>query len=178
MKQIWKIIILVVSQIAMAQDAVYEKPGIYGECIPHYISKNDSLSLYKAPNKNSILKTIPYREGWDIPYRGGVTRVISTGKLIAKKNQVLHCSPALKTGETTVRAGEEVKFLFYGGEGYGYILIKGSQCAAPVHKSYNAFELVSNPDVQVWLKVLYKDGSSPGWLFHDGSQTKVGRVTC
>ena len=182
-KKVFKIVLIVfaflLSSSVLAQKAVLEKQGVYGECYPHYTSMNDTLDIYKYPNKDSTLKAVPYGKMWDVPYIHGVTRVISTGKLIALKDYDLTwCKPALKNGEGKIHAGDEIVYLYYTGEGYGDILFKGSQCSAPIDEGYGTFELVSDPLVQVWLKVLYKDGSSPGWLLNDGSQTTVGRVDC
>jgi len=179
MKVIFKLSLLFISQVTMAQEAVYEFQGVFGECYPHYSSRFDSLNLYSKPNIDSKKQTISYGVNWEIPYKGGVTRVIKLGTLIAKQEYKLaYCTPALKEDEQKIIVGEEVKYTYYTGEGYGKVLYKGSHCSAPVDEGFDIFETITYPKVQVWIKVLYKDGSSPGWLLKDGSQEKFVRIEC
>ena len=181
MTRILFIVLLFISQLAIAQEAALVYDGLRGECSPRHLSKSNTLNLYKLPDKRSLLKSVSYGTGWYIPHRGseGITRVISTGKIQAKKRvELMWCTPSLPAEEPMVDSGEIVDYLFYTGEGYGLVLYKGSQCHAPIDEGFGKFDFLSHPEVQIWLKVLYKDGSSPGWLLNDGSQTTIGDVDC
>ena len=172
------VILVLICGVNWAQDAVHEEPRMFGECKPLYSALKDSMFLYTHPNKESDPKVIPYRVDWNIPYRKheGYTRVIKKGLLKAKKQTLAsQCQPKLAADELLISAGQVKDLMFYSGEGYGVIVHKGSLCIAPV---YFDFEKLSLPIVQVWMKVLFKDGSTPGWLLHDGSQTKVSGVEC
>lgn len=180
MKILLKLLLLLTSQATLAQESEFEIKGVFGECYRHYSSKNESLKLHNKPNKSSKIQIISYGKDWEIPYKGGVTRVITSGKLIAlQEHKLAYCIPALKTDDRKITKGEKVKYLYYTGEGYGIVLFKGSKCNAPVYEGFNVFENILYPEVQAWIKVLYKDKSSPGWLLlNDGSQYKIGKVDC
>ncbi len=172
------VLLLLLNGVNWAQDAVHEEPRMFGECKPLYSALKDSLLLYNKPNKESDTKVISYGVDWNMPYRihEGYTRVIKKGLLKAKKQTLAsQCQPTLAVDELLISAGQVNDLMFYSGEGYGVIVHKGSLCMAPVHFD---FEKLSQPLVQVWLQVLYQDGTSPGWLLHDGSQTKVSGIEC
>lgn len=169
---------LLMCGLSIAQDAVHEESRMTGECIPAYASVKNNLLLYRSPNKESQNKVIPYGINWNIPYWSfqSRTRVIKTGELKAKeKLRMDFCQPLLLGKKNMVDEGATVEYLFYSSEGEGYILYNGSKCAANVLAD---FKLIEQPQIQVWMKVLFKDGSSPGWLLHDGSQTKVSGIEC
>ncbi len=173
--------LLLMSGVNWAQDAVHEEPRIFGECLPHYASGQDSLFLYNLPNKKSQTKIIPYGVDWKIPFslKDGLTRVISVGKLKTKEQALAtQCEPTLPDNERVIYKNEIVDYLYYTSEGYGRVSIKGSQCEVPVDEGFGLFEVITFPEVQVWQRVLFKDGSSPGWLLLDGSQTKVSGIEC
>ncbi len=71
-----------------------------------------------------------------------------------------------------------MEYLYYHSEGFGEIRVRGGQCQAEVAESLGHFELVRPPYVQIWFKVFFEDGSSPGWLLHDGTQMRVVDVRC
>lgn len=180
MKSILIILIFIIN-VGFAQDAIYTVPGIFGECLPHYAATKNRLQLYQSPNKESQTKIIPYGVDWIIPFRyqDDLTRIISLGQLKANKSiATKQCKPELPEGNSLIEKGSVVDYLHYLGEGYGRILFNGSQCDVKTYKGFGDFETISNPEVQMWRRVLYRDGSSPGWLLQDGSQTIVSHIEC
>lgn len=124
---------------------------------------------------------VSYRAGWRIPApKGeGLTRVLRIGTLrVIEPDDRMICSVAPTVGPAQLVSGETVEYLYYVGEGFGEIRFRGAQCQAEVAESLGHFEPIELPQVQVWLRVFFGDGSSPGWLLHDGSQTRLADVLC
>jgi hypothetical protein len=166
---------------ASAQPAEHETRGVFGECLPVWAAANNVLTLYSRPDLRSERVEVPYREGWRIPAekRDGLTRVLRVGALeVIKPDPLLHCPIPPKDGPAQLVAGETVDYLYYRGEGFGEIRFRGGQCQAQVAEDFGIFRLVRPPEVQAWLKVLFSDGTSPGWLLHDGSQARAARIIC
>jgi hypothetical protein len=90
----------------------------------------------------------------------------------------MYCAVPPTDGPPELVNGEVVQYLYYLGEGFGEIRFRGGQCQAQVEDDFGHFEPIALPDVQIWLKVFFGDGTSPGWLLHDGSQTQVADVLC
>lgn len=175
------LLLSVLSTTAAAQSAALEIKGVFGECIPVYAANSDRLVLHKSPDLNSAQVEIQYQVGWRIPAPKveGLTRVLRVGTLrVTEPDRGMYCRVAPTDGAPELVAGEVVEYLHYAGEGFGEIRFRGAQCQAEVDPTLNHFETIQSPEVQVWLKVFFKDGSSPGWLFHDGTQTKVFDVLC
>jgi len=175
------IIVAACFSIASAQQAELEVPGVFGECSPVYAAAKDGLSLYRRPDLRSERIEIPYRAGWRIPApKGdGLTRVLRIGTLrVIEPDEGMNCSVVPTDGPAQLLVGETVEFLYYVGEGFGQIRFRGGQCVAEVIEDFGHFEPIDGPDFQVWLRVYFADGSSPGWLYHDGSQTRVADVLC
>lgn len=175
------IIVAACCSVASAQQAELEIPGVFGECTPVYAAAQDGLTLYRQPDLRSKRISIPYREGWRIPApkRDGLTRVLSIGSLrVVTPEDRMYCTVAPTDGPAQLRAGEIVEYLYDVGEGFGEIRFRGGQCQAEVHEKLGHFEVIQLPIVQVWLKVFFADGSSPGWLLHDNSQIRVAHVLC
>ena len=166
---------------ASGQQAELEVPGVLGECMPVHATAQDGLILYRRPDLRSERIEIPYQSGWRIPApkRDGLTRVLRIGELrVIEPDERMSCAVTPTDGPARLIVGETVEFLFYVGEGFGRIRFRGGQCEAQVVEKLDYFEAIRLPDVQVWLKVYFADGSSPGWLLHDGSQTRVADVLC
>lgn len=173
--------VLACSSWAGAQPAAIEVPGVFGECNPVYASAADELNLFRRPDLESEHVVIPYRAGWRIeaPKRDGLTRVLSIGSLrVTNPDERMVCRVGPQQGPATLVTGELVDYLYYQGEGFGEIRFRGAECSAEVEESLGHFELLTMPDVQIWLRVFYADGTSPGWLLHDGSQTRVAGIEC
>jgi hypothetical protein len=154
---------------------------VFGECLRDWVALTDTLTLYKRADLRSERVTVPYRKGWRIPTerRDGLTRVLRIGALeVIKADPGLRCSIPPTEGPAQLVAGETVDYLYYLGEGFGEIGLRGGQCQALVAEDFGMFRLVRAPEVNVWLKVLFRDGTSPGWLFDDGSQAGVARIIC
>lgn len=165
---------------AGAQPAELEVKGVFGECLPIWAAARDGLELYREPDLRSERVQISYREGWEIPAPkpDGVTRVLNIGSLrVRRADPRMHCSIPPQ-GPAELIEGENVEYLYNVGEGFGAIRFRGGQCQAQVDDQFGLFEPIELPVVQVWLKVLFSDGTSPGWLLHDGSQTRVAGVRC
>lgn len=181
MRTLSAILLPIISVAATAQPAALEIKGIFGECIPLYAASSDRLLLYKSPDLNSAQVEIPYQVGWRIPApKGeGLTRVLRIGTLrVSEPDRGMYCRVKPTEGVPELVEGEMVDYLHYAGEGVGEIRFRGAQCQAEVDPMLKHFELIQSPEVQVWLKVFFGDGSSPGWLLHDGAQTKVFDILC
>ena len=166
---------------AGAQTAELEVKGVFGECLPIWAAARDRLELYREPDLRSERVEIPYREGWRIPAPkvDGSTRVLSIGSLrVRRPDPRMSCSVPPREGPAELIPGERVEYLYHLGEGFGEIRFRGGRCQAQVDDQFGLFETVELPVVQVWLKVFFADGTSPGWLLHDGSQTRVAGVRC
>jgi hypothetical protein len=169
------------SATAGAQPAELEIEGVFGECLPIWAATRDGLELYREPDLRSERVEIPYRAGWQIPAPklDGLTRVLSIGRLrVRTPDPRMHCSIPPRDGPPELIESESVEYLYYVGEGFGEIRFRGGQCQAQVDEQFGHFESIELPVVQVWLKVFFADGTSPGWLLHDGSQTRVADVRC
>ena len=168
------IIIAVVSvpSAVQAQPAVIEMKGVIWELVVSHVANSDSLRLHRAPDLRAETVEIPYRKGWRIPVsaRNGLTRVLSVGKLrVTNPDEEMSCSVEATEGPKGLVQGELVDYLRYLGEGYGEIRFRGGTCPAEVDERLGHFELIRSPEVQRWYPVLYADGTSPGWLLHDGT---------
>lgn len=166
---------------ALGQEAVLEVRGVFGECAPILASTSDRLVLYERPDLRSPTREVAYRENWRVVFskKDGFTRVLRLGTLTVIKPEVLaRCEPAPENGSLDLQVGEEVRYLYYLGEGFGRIAVHGFECDSPVHPKLGVFETVETPEVQSWLRVLHADGSSPGWLLDDGKQVRPLGVEC
>lgn len=166
---------------AGAQPAELEVRGVFGECIPVWAAAQEGLTLYASPDLRSEQKTIPYGEGWYIPApkQEGLTRVIKTGTLrVMEPDERMYCRVRPESGPDALVSGELVELLYPVGEGFGEIRFRGAQCQAAVNLQLGKFETIKAPEVQVWLRVFYGDGTTAGWLLHDGTQTRVADVRC
>jgi len=164
-----------------AQPAELEFEGVFGECEPVYEAASDTLVLYREPDLRSERIELSYGKGWRIPApkHQGLTRVLTIGILeVIKPDPDMHCQVPPDTGPGELIGGEQVEYLYYAGEGFGAIRFRGAQCVAAIIEDFGNFKIIRDADVQVWLRVFFADGSSPGWLFHDGSQTRVTKVLC
>jgi hypothetical protein len=162
---------------AIAQQAVFEASGLFGECLPIYASAGQTLTLYQSPDLDSERMVIPYGEDWNIPYikSEGLTRVISFGKVeLLSEQNLLSCNPLPEGGQTQLSAGEQLTYMYYLGEGMAKVRFGDSICEMDIIDA----RVLAFPDVQSWIKVLYRDGSSPGWLMNDGIQTTVAGLRC
>ena len=167
-------LMLMVLPIAVgAQLAVIEIHGVMGERTTPYVSQVDELRLYKKPSLDAQMVAIPYREGWRVivSARDGLTRVLEIGELrVTEPDDRMACSTPPSEGPDTLVSGESVEYLRYVGEGFGDIRFRGASCQAEVDSGLGHFRVIRSPEVQIWLPVYYADGTSPGWLLHDGTQ--------
>jgi len=182
MRRILTIVILAGYSAAIgSQPAEIEVDGVFGECIPVHAATGDELHLYREPDLRSQPITIPYQVGWRVeaPKAQGITRVLRIGSLkVIEPDDRMYCEIEPLDGPAELIEGEVVEHMYGVGEGYGAIRFRGGECFAQVHESFGHFEAIKVPEVMVWLRVFYADGTSPGWLLHDGSQTRVADVLC
>jgi hypothetical protein len=162
---------------ANAQSALLEVQGLFGECIPQFASVTDSLYLYLTPNLEADARRIEYGENWHIPYikSSGQTRVLSFGEVKALATEELEQCTISNSGRSpTILPGQTAIYLHDIAEGVSQVRIGEVECQMFIGDD----EIVERPSVQSWIKVLYADGSSPGWLHNDGTQTKIVGVRC
>ncbi len=162
---------------ALAQQAAMELAGLFGECTPIYAAADDTLTLHESPNLESAQHEIPYREGWKVPYvrSDGLTRVISFGEIeLASEETLMNCDVLPENGQMRLNRGDLVTYLYYLGEGFAKVRVRGSECELDIADA----KVSVHPDVQPWIKVLYRDGTSPGWLLNNGTQTVTAGLRC
>ena len=160
-----------------SQPAVLEVPGLFGECIPIYAAAKDMLFLHETPNLDSAQYKILYGEHWKIPYvkSEGLTRIITFGEIeTIEEETLMNCDVLPENGETQMITGDSATYLYYLGEGIAKVRARGAVCDLDIADA----RILSYPDVQPWLKVLFQDGSSPGWLLNDGAQTINAGLRC
>lgn len=156
--------------VAFPQTAIMEVPGVFGELIPIYAAVEDVLFLHETPNLESALREVPYGKQWKIPYvkSEGLTRIITFGEIeVTEEETLTNCVPFPENGETQMTSGDIATYLYYLGEGIARVRAKDAVCELDIADA----RILSYPEVQSWLKVLFRDGSSPGWLLNDGTQT-------
>ncbi|MEZ5490098.1 MAG: hypothetical protein R3F50_07240 [Gammaproteobacteria bacterium] len=158
------------------QPAHIEVSQLFGECFPQFASNSDVLELYLLPDLEAEGIQVPYRENWLIPYTelAGLTRVIETGEVRATSPETLHQCNVQSATEVTLRVGETADYLYCLGAGYAKVAVHDLECNMFIDDD----EILSSPDIQAWIRVLWADGTSPGWLLLDGSQTKSVGVLC
>ena len=164
-----------------AQPAALEVPGVFGECNPVHAALNDELRLHQRPDLESAERVIPFRQGWRVlaPKPEGLTRVLSIGALrVIEPDEQMYCKLEPQDGPASLLPGETVEYLYYLGEGFGEIRFRGAQCSASVVEDFGHFATLRLPEIQVWLRVFHADGTSPGWLLDDRSQTRVAGIEC
>lgn len=167
--------------VTHGQPAEFEVDGIFGECIAIHAAATDGLVLHTEPDLRSEQIQIPYRRDWEIPYlkAQGMTRVLRIGAAkVVRPDTLDDCDAPSEGGSVSLVLGETVEYLTRLGEGRGQIRVRGSICRANLNQSFGAFEVIQEPQIQWWLRVLYGDGSSPGWLLHDDTQTRLAGVRC
>ena len=149
------------SEFVVAQSAEIELKFLTGECSPKYSPTQDSLLLYSNPDLRSESNRIKYQKNWHIPYSDEMTRVISFGKVTS----------------TDPSSESSYEYLYYLGEGFAKLRHDDKEYELDIVTNPK-FSIESHPDVQGWIKLEYKDKSSPGWLFLNGEQVKVYGVSC
>lgn len=166
---------ILLSGVIDAQPGSVEIEGVVWEGVSRLVAGGYSLKLYKRPDLRADSIEIPYGEGWLIPVSApeGLTRVLVIGELrVTAPDDSMTCSERPAEGSDDLVQGEHVEYLRYLGEGFGEIRFRSATCQAEVAESLGHFQLIRSPEVQLWLPVFYADGTSPGWLLHDGSQTR------
>ncbi len=165
--------------VATGQPARLEIGRVTGECSPIYAATSQSLRLHKRPDLQAEQLTLRYQVGWEVPYRHGTMRVLRFGELRVLKPEPLgYCDTAPGDGVDRLIVGETVDYLYGLGEGSGQIRVRGGTCPALVAEDFGIFEVLSYPEVQIWLDVRFADGTSPGWLLLDSTQTRVAGSRC
>lgn len=162
---------------SFAQPALLEIPQLLGECFPQYSANSNTLKLFQEPNLNSRPIHIQYQEDWLIPYQksSAMTRVLATGQVqVSKREKLRQCSSSPADNEVFVEAGDTLTYLYYLGEGFAKVQSDLYECELFIDDD----EVLEHPIIQAWIKVLYRDGTSPGWLLHSGDQTSYVRMLC
>ena len=168
-------ILLMLGSEGVAEEAQYERRGWPGEGRPVLIAKHNHLRLHREPNTDSPVCTIPYRIGWRIPIIDSIIRTIRSVDLFAKNEGSIevYCDSLERV---TLEAGEKLRYLQYRAEGWVMAILRGKVCRVPVFIEEEVFgEVTEGPEVEWWVRVVYGDGSSPGWLFVGDDQITYGR---
>jgi hypothetical protein len=163
------------SAVVGTQPAEFEvQRSLIFECAPTFSAIGDQLVLYRQPDLRSETITIPYRAGWRVPAPTSemLARVLRIGRLrVVEPDAQMRCSVPEGNDPPELAPGDIVEYLHRRGEGRGQIRVSGIECTVRAYEDFGLFQLLQEPEVQRWLRVFYADGTSPGWLLNDGSQT-------
>ena len=145
--------------------------GVFGECLPIMAATQDGLVLHTKPRKDSATRTIYFRREWKIVYskRRGLTRVVKRGSVRALRD-LDNCGG--------IREGEVGEYLYYRGEGVAVLKFNEITCRGETYYGSEDFEVIELPEIEAWLPVYFRDGSSPGWILFDDPQMKNVGVEC
>lgn len=178
MKRFLSISVLALLSTAVdSQPAEREIDGVNAECVLTFASFGDQLTLHREPDLRSESAVIPYGVDWEIPVdsQSAITRILSYGLLrVLASDDEMHCPVQPTEVRPETRPGDLVELLYHLGEGSGVIRIGDAECAVVVGNP-RLFEQVQPIELQAWNRVLFADGTSPGWLHFDYSQAYVYR---
>lgn len=166
MRSIVALLTLLSSHAAFSQVALLEFDRMFGECTPIYSAASDSLILYLEADLRSKKRKINYRTNWLLPYSDKATRVLKFGSVTETK---------MNTDGVSVITDYE--YLYYLGEGYAKLRSSGKEFDLEIVKNSH-YKITSLPKIQSWIKLLFKDKTSPGWLLLDSEQVNVSGISC
>ena len=145
-----------------------------GEGVPLLVASTDRLRLHARPDASAPRRMIPYRSGWRVPFTDSVQRTIASSAvtLVGSAELSVHCDGAPRAHR--FGAGETVEYLQDTAEGHALVRLGDDVCEVPLHLESATFGTsFATPTVDWWVRVQWRDGSSPGWLHVDGTQTRV-----
>ena len=146
------------------------------ECAPTFSASGDQLVLYREPDLRSERRVIPYGTGWRIPAPRSemIARILKIGQLrVVEPDPEMRCTVPDGGDRPELVPGDIVEYLHRRGEGRGQIRVSSVECTVRAYEDFGFFEMLEEPEVQLWLRVFFADGTSPGWLLNDGSQTRL-----
>ncbi len=156
-----------------------------GEGVPSFVAKSDELRLHTSPRSASPSKIITYRNGWKVPFDESIYRTIESVILVVKqaKELSIQCDRTnLSLFDTAAlyqfKEGEKVENLQYSGEGLSVARVNGEVCLVPLEFEVETFGAQEEfPVTEWWVRVLYADGTSPGWLLVGDGQVAFPKRT-
>ena len=166
---------------ASAAEALLEVDGVFGECRAVLGALDNSLTLHKEPNRAADTRVIPYKKGWEVLYtkREGKTQILELGVLrVQRLGAKYSCPERERSAFDGLAVGDRIEYLHYVGEGYARVRVNGMICDTDLQDRSEYLEVLEHPKIDVWIRVLFGDGSSPGWLLNDNTQTRVAGVEC
>ncbi|MEO0852859.1 MAG: hypothetical protein AAFY15_05070 [Cyanobacteria bacterium J06648_11] len=166
---------------ALSAEALLQVDGVFGECRAVLGAVEDSLTLHKEPDRSAATRVIPYKKGWEVLYtkRDGKTQILELGVVrVQKLGAKYSCRENERAVFDALEVGDRIEYLHYVGEGYARVRVDGKTCDTDLEDRAEYLEVMENPKIDVWIRVLYGDGSSPGWLLDDNTQTRVAGVEC
>lgn len=167
------------SAAVWSQPAEREFNGANWECSPTFSAVDDQLVLYREPDLRSETVVVPYGIGWRVPVdmRNAITRVLRFGTLrVIKLDEEMYC-PVEPTGSNPETApGDLLELVWWQGQREGDALVKIGDAECIVRAANpQLFDHVAAPETQEWVRVLFADGTSPGWLHNDLTQVSIYR---
>ncbi len=161
---------------AVIYAASFETNTWPGEGRPTLISKKNNLLLFARPDAVSERIEIPYENGWLIPFDKSRLQTLKSDTLVVKKPETrqIWCG---QLENVQFKMGDEVEVLQYRAEGVYTSRLDGRLCEIPIYGKDNLFGKLPEPVVNWWVRFIYADGSSPGWLLVEHDQVKFGRRT-
>ncbi len=159
---------------AAVSTAEFETRSWPGEGIPVLIARYDGLELHQKPRIGAPVVTIPYKKGWKVPFDQSIYRTIRATIIDVQSTKTIeiYCD---STVEHRFSEGEKVEYLQYAAEGYGTARVAGRICQIPIEFESVVFGTgIENPETEWWVRVTYRDGTSPGWLNVSGEQISFG----
>ncbi len=158
--------------IICAEDKSFERDGWPGEGIPVFESKVHQLTLYEGHSLESKRKIILFQRGWKVVY--DKSKVITKSSVIytvTKPFTVEYCENGQK--DVKAKQGDKFEYLQYEAEGYGIIRLGNTICHMDMNDPRIGVEATDDkPQIEWWVRVIYKNKSFAGWLFVDDTQVK------
>ena len=155
--------------------AEFETKSWPGEGVPVLIARTDSLILRQSPRTESPTIAVPYREGWKVPFDESIHRTLKSQIIVVKRTKAIEISCG-KSVTYTFTEGEEIEYLQYVAEGYSAARVGGRVCLVPFEFEVETFGSdLEQPDTEWWVRVIYGDGTTPGWLLVEDGQISFGK---
>jgi hypothetical protein len=179
MRQLSILVLMAYSVAVWGQPAEREFDGANWECVPTFAAVDDQLMLYREPDMRSEPVVIPYGVDWKVPVdmRNAITRVLSFGTLrVKEQDEEMYCPVQPSGSKPETAPGDLLELVWWQGrrEGDALVKIDDAECIVRAGNP-QLFELIEAPETQEWVRVLFADGTSPGWLHIDLTRVSIHR---
>ena len=162
-----------ISNVGASAAAEFETESWPGEGVPVLIAVKDNLLLYTQPRSDAATRSIPYKAGWRVPFDETIYRTVRSSWIEVKNTGtvLIWCN---EDRSQRFMAGDTIEYLQYRAEGTILARIEGEICEVPLYLEEDVFGTeYDDPTTEWWTRVIYRDGSSPGWLLTTDGQVSL-----